>query len=97
MDNATNSTMATEKRRITVNLSDEDYQWIVTKANLTGNSRAAVLRQMVRALRLEKPELLPFENDGDGIAAEENSEQDTGAGAPEGETREIGLNAFSTE
>jgi hypothetical protein len=52
--------MPTNKERITANLDTEDYQWIDEKAELTGNSRAGVIRQIVRGLRLRKPGLLDF-------------------------------------
>jgi hypothetical protein len=55
--------MSTEKQRITVNLSDEDYQWVLEQAEIYGNSRAGILRQMVRAIRLGRPRLLNFGGD----------------------------------
>jgi len=93
--------MPTNKERITANLDTEDYQWIDEKAELTGNSRAGVIRQIVRGLRLEKPGLLVF-GDSRLVFGEEIShtrDADTvGEGEKTGgETEESGLEAFSTE
>jgi hypothetical protein len=86
--------MPTEKQRITVNLSDEDYQWVVNQAKLTGNSRAGILRQMVRALRLGMPELLNFGGDEMVFAEDATStEQDE---PEEEQSEETGLEAFSS-
>jgi len=50
--------MATDKKHTSVALHEDDYQWIEEIAELTGGSRAAVIRQMVRGLRLRRPSLL---------------------------------------
>lgn len=64
--------MPTNKKRITANLDTEDYRWISEKAELTGNSRAGVIRQITRGLRLGKPELLAFV-DNELVFADETS------------------------
>lgn len=80
--------MPTNKERITANLDTEDYQWIDEKAELTGNSRAGVIRQIVRGLRLRKPGLLDFGDSelafreepvhtrGEGIESDEKKDVD---------------------
>jgi hypothetical protein len=93
--------MPTNKERITANLDTEDYQWIDEKAELTGNSRAGVIRQIVRGLRLRKPGLLAF-GDSELVFADEAGhagDEDTGAKDEEdgSETEESGLEMFSTE
>jgi hypothetical protein len=93
--------MPTNKERITANLDTEDYQWIDEKAKLTGNSRAGVIRQIVRGFRLGKPGLLAF-GDKEIVFADEAGhmgDEDTGAEDEKGgyETEEGGLEMFSTE
>jgi hypothetical protein len=54
--------MSSKKDRITANLDTEDYQWVCKMAELTGTSQAGIIRQIVRGLRLGRPELLVFGN-----------------------------------
>jgi hypothetical protein len=77
--------MSTDKKRLSIGLSPEDYQWIDEKAELTGNSRAGVIRQIVRGFRLGKPGLLAF-GDSELVFADEaghTGDGDTGAGDEE--------------
>lgn len=86
--------MTTEKRRITVNLSDEDYQWVVKQAELSGNSRAGILRQMVRALRLGRPGLLNLGGE-EMVFAEDATSMEQDESEVE-QSEETGLEAFSS-
>jgi len=54
--------MSNKKKRITANLDIEDYQWVRKMAELTGTSQAGIIRQIIRGLRLGRPELLVFGN-----------------------------------
>jgi len=93
--------MSTDKKRLSVGFSEEDYQWIDKKAELTGNSRAGVLRQIVRGLRLGRPGLLAFGNEELVFADEAGPTGDEGTVAEDemtdDESEENGLEAFSTE
>jgi hypothetical protein len=92
--------MPTEKERITVNLSDEDYQWVVNQAEIAGNSQAGILRQMVRAVRLGRPGLLNF-GDNELVFADDPSPTGNGGVTLEDEddsdeTEEDGIESFKT-
>lgn len=93
--------MSTDKKRLSIGLSAEDYQWLEKKAELTGNSRAGVLRQIIRGLRLGKPGLLAFGNEELVFADEAGHTGDEGSEAVDeehgDESEEGGLEAFSTE
>jgi hypothetical protein len=80
--------MSSKKDRITANLDTKDYQWVRKMAELTGTSQAGIIRQIVRGLRLGRPELLVFGNErlvfaeeathtgGEGIEAKDEKDMD---------------------
>ena len=80
--------MSSKKDRITANLDTEDYQWVRKMAELTGTSQAGIIRQIIRGLRLGRPELLVFGNErlvfaeeathtgGEGIEAKDEKDMD---------------------
>lgn len=92
--------MSIDTERITVSLSDEDYKWVVKQSELTGNSLAGILRQMVRASRLGRPELLHFSN-SEVVSADEpvptEVEEDSEESDEVKESSESGLEAFTTQ
>lgn len=93
--------MTTDTERFSVRFSEEDYQWLNEKAELTGNSRAAVLRQIVRGLRLERPGLLTFGNrrlvfaDEANYSVEDNPTQEQDDQVDD--AQESGIEAFRTD
>jgi hypothetical protein len=93
--------MSSKKDRITANLDTEDYQWVRKMAELTGTSQAGIIRQIIRGLRLGRPELLVFGNErlvfaeeathtgGDDTVGEDKNDI--------GEIEEGGLEPFTKE